>query len=85
MLGWILRFLIAVLLIRAVWGFIAGVIRGVSAPRQQGSREKRGISLARDPVCGTFVEPARALQAREGSTVHYFCSEDCRQSFRRSA
>jgi len=85
MLGWILRLLIAALLIRAVWGFISGVIRGVSAPRQQGSREKRGISLARDPVCGTFVEPARALQAREGSTVHYFCSEDCRQSFRRSA
>ena len=85
MLGWILRILIAVLLIRAVWGFIAGVIRGASAPRHQGPREKRGISLVRDPVCGTFVEPSRALQAREGATVHYFCSEDCRQSFRRSA
>ena len=82
MLGWILRLLVAVLLIRAVWGFIAGVIRGASAPRQQGPR---GVSLVRDPVCGMFVEPSRALQAREGATVHYFCSEDCRQSFRRSA
>lgn len=76
-----LRLLIAALVIRLVWWFVARQMRGSveAGPRARG----RSVALVRDPVCGTFVEPARAVEARVGSTVHYFCSETCRSQFRR--
>ncbi|MCY3844888.1 MAG: hypothetical protein OXH69_15260 [Acidobacteria bacterium] len=78
-----LRLLIAALVIRLVWWLIARQLR---APAQPGPRARgRSVALVRDPVCGTFVEPARAIEARVGSTVHYFCSESCRSEFRRRA
>ena len=42
-------------------------------------REEPGV-LVQDPVCGTFVDRARALavRARNGE-MRYFCSEECRQ------
>ncbi|MCY4659389.1 MAG: hypothetical protein OXF93_06205 [Acidobacteria bacterium] len=75
-----LRLLIAALVIRLVWWFVVRQMRGSSEarPRARG----RSVALVRDPVCGTFVEPARAVEARVGSTVHYFCSENCRSQFR---
>ena len=80
--GWLVRLLIAVLIIRALWGFFAGIFAGASEPRR---RPKGGagksLALARDPVCGTFVQQSRALEARAGGQVHYFCSEKCRQAF----
>lgn len=82
-LGWLLRLLIGVLLIRVVWGFVAGLLRGAAEPKRRSG--ERAVALVRDPVCGTFIEPARAIEARVGATVHYFCSESCRAQFRRSA
>ncbi len=82
-LGWLLRLLIGVLLVRVVWGFVAGLIRGATEPKQRSGG--RAVALVRDPVCGTFLEPARAIEARVGSTIHYFCSESCRARFRQTA
>ena len=78
-----LRLLIAALVLRLVWWLIARQMRGSPAPRPRAG--SRSVALVRDPVCGTFVEPARAIEARVGSTVHYFCSESCRAQFRRQA
>ena len=76
-----LRLLIAALVIRFVWWLIA---RQMRAPAGPGPRARgRSVALVRDPVCGTFVEPGRALEVRVGSTVHYFCSENCRSEFLR--
>ncbi len=82
-LGWLLRLLIGVLLVRLMWGFVAGLLRGATEPRRRSGG--RSVALVRDPVCGTFIEPARAIEARVGSTMHYFCSESCRARFRRTA
>ena len=38
--------------------------------------------MVRDPVCGTFVVPARALTLSRGGEVHHFCSEECRRAYR---
>ena len=78
-----LRLLIAALVIRLVWWLIARQMHGAAEarPRARG----RSVALVRDPVCGTFVEPARAIEARVDSTVHYFCSESCRSQFRQGA
>lgn len=83
MLGWILRFLLAVLLIRAVWRLLVGIVQGMttaSAPRR--TRGEAAVALVRDPVCGTFVVPSRALTLGRGEKTRYFCSERCRDEYR---
>ena len=82
-LGWILRLLVVVLIVRAIWSFLSGLRAGASRPRPV--RPQKGMPLVRDPVCGTFVEPTRAISQRAGSQVHYFCSDKCRRAFRQSA
>ena len=37
--------------------------------------------LKKDPVCGTFVSTAVALQKSAGGQTYYFCSTDCRDKF----
>lgn len=84
MLGWLLRGVFLVLVLRLVWKFASGLIAGV---RGSGSAKRavRGGSLERDPVCGTYVEPTRAMTARVSGKTYYFCSERCRQAFRKTA
>ena len=38
-------------------------------------------SLKKDPVCGTFVAPAVAVQKTKGGQTYYFCSTECRDKF----
>ena len=41
--------------------------------------------MERDPVCGTFVVPERAVTLAAGSRVLYFCSGACRDTYRAQA
>ena len=83
-MGWImLRLLLAALVIRLIWKLVAGAVSGATAPRPRGA--KRGVPLVRDPVCGTYVEPSRAIRTRAGGMTHYFCSKECRRSFVKTA
>jgi YHS domain-containing protein len=43
---------------------------------------RRGV---RDPVCGMKVDPEAAVRLDRDGRMHYFCSEDCREEFERSA
>jgi YHS domain-containing protein len=81
--GWLVRLLIAALIIRAIWGFVASIASGASGPKQ--ARRPGSMPLVRDPVCGTYIQQSRALAVRAGDKTHYFCSEDCRQEFARRA
>ncbi|MCU1336268.1 MAG: hypothetical protein JWO19_1849 [Bryobacterales bacterium] len=38
-------------------------------------------SLKKDPVCGTFVSAATAMQKTKGGETYYFCSATCRDKF----
>ena len=80
---WMLRLLFAVLIIRLIWKFVAGLVSGVHEQRPRGKRS--GVALVRDPVCGTYVEPSRAFSTRAGGSTHYFCSKECQRSFVRTA
>ncbi len=82
MLGWLLRLLLLVLVLRLAWRLLRMVLLVEGG---DGRRVHRGGTLVRDPVCGTFVVPSRALTARRGGVVHYFCSEACRRAFAESA
>ena len=37
--------------------------------------------MAKDPICGTYVEVDSSVKVRDGQDVHHFCSYDCRQKF----
>jgi YHS domain-containing protein len=38
--------------------------------------------MARDPVCGTYVVPDRAVAIDEGRRRLFFCSTACRDQYR---
>jgi YHS domain-containing protein len=76
----LLIFLVLVYFVtRAVWRLFRGIAEGLDGPRDPQSPS--AVPLARDPVCGTFVVPSRALTAGSGNDIHFFCSERCRQAW----
>ena len=78
MSGWVLRIILVLIVVRLIWKFARGVLEGAGvfpAPNQ-GS-----VGLVRDPVCGVFVVPAKALTAGSGTQTRYFCSEKCRSEW----
>jgi YHS domain-containing protein len=82
------RFLIWALLLlvvfRALRSLLAGIVQGASAPPPpRGRPPEKGELMVRDPVCGTFVLPSRAVSARDRSGTHYFCSDRCLQAYQR--
>jgi len=38
--------------------------------------------MVRDPVCGTYVIPDRAVALSDGSGQVFFCSTNCRDKYR---
>jgi len=71
----VLRFVVAILLVRIGLRFIAGVIRGLREPPLEAAR---GVDMVRDRVCNTFVPRAAALTAVVGGHEMHFCSAACR-------
>ena len=78
MAGLILKLLLLLIVLRILYKFGRAVLEGagmLSAPQQS------SVRLVRDPVCGVFVLPTKALTARSGGTTAYFCSEKCRSAW----
>ena len=71
--------------IRAVGRFLGGLAQGASsgAPRQRHRQPEAPVKMAKDPVCGTFVVPGKALSTTAGGATVWFCSEQCRSEFAR--
>ena len=78
MAGWIVRLILIYLIVRAISRFARGVLEGMGPAREA---RPPAVPLARDPVCGTFVVPARAVTAGTGAGIRFFCSEECRRSY----
>jgi YHS domain-containing protein len=78
--GWLLRILLVLVVVWSLWRLLRGVLEGAGF-RQGGSPEQPTMKLVRDPVCGVFVSPSRALAARAGGETAYFCSEKCRKQW----
>jgi hypothetical protein len=71
------------LIARALWRLIGGVVEGATGAtgRAPDGVAARGVQMARDPVCGTFVVPSRAVVVSEGRTQLFFCSTLCRDKY----
>jgi YHS domain-containing protein len=68
---------------RVLWRLVAGILEGLAAGPTRTRAPQRSIRMVRDPVCGTFVLPDRAVtMADEGRAVH-FCSDACRDRYLR--
>jgi YHS domain-containing protein len=76
--SWLLRLLLVLLLIRVLSRLIGGVIAGMAENK---GRQAGPVQLVRDPICGTYVVPARALPLTAAGATQYFCSERCREQF----
>jgi YHS domain-containing protein len=76
---------LGMLLARALARFWRGVLEGISGqPQARGgaSVPQRGVQMVRDPVCGTFVVPERAITLTAGRQILHFCSAACRDRYR---
>lgn len=82
-LGWILRILAILLVIRLLMKFVGGIMRGLAgapaAGRASTPQPRVGGRLVRDPHCGTHIPETRALRLGTGDKTVYFCSETCRE------
>lgn len=77
-------FVLVLLALRAAGRFIGGVREGVSGSSRPRTRQSEPpVKMARDPVCGTFVVPGKALSVTSGGATEWFCSETCRDAFAR--
>ena len=78
---------IVLTLLRSVMEAIGKAFSGPAQP-QPYSGDPRGPgspaspqALKKDPVCGTFVSAATAMQKTKGGETYYFCSAECRDKF----
>jgi YHS domain-containing protein len=79
----VLLFILLIMFLgRAVLRLVSGIVEGASAGSGGGRAVSRGVQMARDPVCGTFVVPSSELMVVEGDRAAYFCSERCRAAYR---
>jgi hypothetical protein len=67
--------------VEAVGKVFAGGSQASSASPPEQSRDRVSQSLKKDPVCGTFVSEATAMQKSKGGETYYFCSAACRDKF----
>ena len=84
----VLFIILFILIARAFWRVVDNVIEaaGGGAPRERvasANAGRRGVQMARDPVCGTFVVPDNAVTIADGRGRVYFCSEKCRDAYRK--
>lgn len=90
MLRFILLSILITILARAFWRLMDGVIDGMrsggsidsrQAGGQRSAASARAVAMQRDPVCGTFVVPDRAVTLDDANGTVYFCSTGCRDAY----
>lgn len=78
---WVLRILLVVLVVRALWRLMKGVFEGAGYTPPD-MKAPRPVTLVRDPVCGVYVSTVgRTLVAHAHGQTAYFCSERCREQW----
>ena len=73
--------ILIVLVLRSVSRLVRGILEGAGYTRN--AAPSRSVGLVRDPICGVFVVPGQALPLGTGSAMKHFCSEKCRQAWKK--
>jgi uncharacterized protein len=82
MLRFVLLLVLSIVISRIFWRIAASFRDGVTGGRSQPRVPPRGVQMVRDPVCGTFVLPERAVTLVDGRSRVFFCSDACRDKYR---
>jgi YHS domain-containing protein len=83
MLRAVLEFVFILLAARAFWRLVGGIVQGITGqPRAAARPPEQAVSMVRDPVCGIFVLPDRAVTISDGRGRVHFCSTACRDKYR---
>lgn len=88
MLRPLLLLLLLMFVARAFWRLVDGVVQGALGPQAGGGGARppaapRAVKMVRDPVCGTYVVPDKAVTLTRGGQQIFFCSEACRSQYDR--
>ena len=83
MIKYILIAIVLLLIARAFWRLMDGIMEAAGGTPKR--RPRSAVKLVRDPVCGTFVPQRDSLSLASGDATHYFCSDRCRDQFRKTA
>ena len=85
----LLWLVLSAVIVRAIWRLVDGVMAGMNGQGRSSSQHGsgsgppvRGVQMVRDPVCGTYVVPDRAVSLTDGSRQVFFCSTACRDAHR---
>ena len=89
MLEFLFDAIVTLLAIRAIWKLLQNLTRtprrtADSRQARQPGPPEQGVHMEKDPVCGTYVVPDRALSMSVGRQTIYFCSAACRDKYRPS-
>jgi YHS domain-containing protein len=83
---WVIRFILLSLLItlvvRAAIRFFGGMLEGATGKGGPAAKPM-ATKMVKDPVCGTYVVPSKALTASRGNETAWFCSAECQQAWQR--
>lgn len=74
--------ILILLIARAFWRLVDGIIEAAGG-RRTPDRKPPAVKLVRDPMCGTHLEPSTALTLSTPNGPLYFCSEACRERFKK--
>ncbi|HEV8347468.1 MAG TPA: hypothetical protein VGQ16_12890 [Vicinamibacterales bacterium] len=78
----VLLIILIIIISRLFWRVFDSFVEGMTGQARHPRVPDRGVSMARDPVCGTFVLPERAVTLVDGRARLFFCSEACRDKYR---
>lgn len=84
MIKYILLAIVLLLLARAFWRLIDSIVEAAGGTRKV-KPGSAAVKLVRDPVCGTYVPQRDSLSLASDGATHYFCSERCRDQYRKTA
>ena len=82
MVRFVLYAVLLILFARAAVRLWRGFSAATSGRPPGGGVAQHSVQMVRDPVCGTFVLPDRALTLSIGQQQFHFCSATCRDKYR---
>ena len=80
MLRFVFLAILVVFIARALFKFWQGLQEGLRG-QTGGHARQLSVHMVRDPMCGTFVVPERALALTVNGELLHFCSTTCRDSY----
>jgi YHS domain-containing protein len=86
-MGWLVRFvlfsLLITLVVRSVLRLLGGIVEGATGTSARDTSVPATTKMVKDPICGTYVVPSKALTASRGSQTAWFCSPECQHAWQR--